>query len=136
MGRSQRRKGHDFERWTVRQLRAVGFAARRGLQSQDGSAAADVEGTPLRFECKIGKSVSVRAALRQLERDGEAADDPRPRVVVARDHGDPDPFVVLPWLDFLRLLLQLEPGASVRGRFDTRARIRALLDGAEGTEPE
>jgi len=65
-GRASRRKGHDFERATARDLREVfGDDVRRGLQFRDGSEAPDVVAPCFWIECKRGKRTNPIAALKQ-----------------------------------------------------------------------
>ena len=81
-GKASRRKGHDFERFTVRVLKALWPGAKRGLQTQASSTKPpDVDGTPYYIECKKGKRTSPKAALAQatLYTDG------RPPLAVTRD---------------------------------------------------
>src|SRR3972149_5335754 len=70
MGRSQRRKGHNFEREVAAELRAcapmIADRIRRGLQSRDGSTVPDVMTPwPIHVECKVGARPNVGAAMRQ-----------------------------------------------------------------------
>lgn len=83
MGRMQRTKGRVFERWVARVLRPLfGEHVKRGFQSRSGRDAPDVDGTPFHVECKHGKLVNLRAALKQAQ----AATDGRPVVVIAKDN--------------------------------------------------
>ena len=84
MGKSQRTKGHSFERLIAQMVRAFWPDAYRGNQRYKGSREADVEGTPFHFECKKGKRPNIIAAMKQAdERAGL-----RPTAVVSRvDYG-------------------------------------------------
>lgn len=100
MGKSQRLKGHTFERWVARELREKGFDAKRGLQSRDGDDAPDVVLPGFWIECKRGRKPNVRAALRQAI---EASDGEGLVAAVIRDDRAA-PFVAMPWLDWLDLI--------------------------------
>jgi hypothetical protein len=104
MGASQRRKGHDFERWVARRLRETlpGCEAKRGYQSRGGGAeAADVVSTlPYHIECKRGRKPLVRAALEQAM--GDAKPGMLPMAVIKDDRGKP--FVCLDFEDLLEIL--------------------------------
>lgn len=58
-GAHSRTKGHSYERAIAIFYRAMGFPAKRTLQSREGFEGADVQGTPWWVECKrygsIGK---------------------------------------------------------------------------------
>ncbi len=100
-GRRSRVKGKVFERAVAKLLRGVfGDGVKRGWQSRSGTEQCDVEGTPFHVECKHGKQVNLRAALRQAIADT----DGRPPVVIARDDRQ-EPVVVMrlaDWLDVMR----------------------------------
>lgn len=103
MGASQRRKGHNFERRVVRQLREAmpGADIRRGLQYRDGAECPDVVCPVFHVECKKGRKPNARAALVQAEADCGKGRIP---LAVIGDDRQP-PFVVLrlaDWLDFVR----------------------------------
>ena len=66
-GRACRRNGHDFERTVAERLAHV-FGedeVRRGLQYRDGADAPDVVCPGFWIECKRGRRINPRAALRQ-----------------------------------------------------------------------
>lgn len=100
MGKSQRTKGHSWERELARQMRELFPDARRGMQSRDGSDAPDVEGTPFHVEAKVGKLPNPRAALYQAIRDSRGR---RPAVAVVKDDRC-TPFVVMTLPDWLQLV--------------------------------
>lgn len=66
MGKSQRIKGHSFERSVANDFKKIFGEGKRGLQSRNGEdGVADVE-TPYFFiECKAHKKTPIRAALDQ-----------------------------------------------------------------------
>lgn len=106
MGASQRLKGHGFERKIASVLRLVWYDARRGLdQTRDGKES-DIEGTPLRIECKKRKDTrEVKAALAQAARDAKRHSDARPLcAITAIDYEEP--WVTMPLTDFLRFVTE------------------------------
>lgn len=102
MGKASRDKGKRWERAVAAMLRPVFADAHRGQQG-DGARYSDVEVPHLWLECKHGRSISPRAALRQAIDDT----DGRIPVAVVRDHrndkGVP-PFVALRLTDFIELV--------------------------------
>lgn len=80
MGKSERTKGHNFEREIAAAVRPYFPNACRGLQYRDGADAPDVENTPYHFECKVGKRPNIKAAMQQAKE----ATDGRPCVVVTK----------------------------------------------------
>ena len=100
MGKSQRTKGHNFEREIARELREIFPDARRGLQYQDGSQCADVEGTPFHVECKRGIKPNPRAAMEQALSDARKGQIP---LDVVKDDRRPA-FVCMGWDDFKELV--------------------------------
>lgn len=66
MGKSQRDKGHGFERRVAKDLREFWPEAKRGFQTRGGtSEAPDVDGTPFFVECKAHKRVDRDKAMTQ-----------------------------------------------------------------------
>jgi len=107
MGKSQRTKGHNFERWVARELRAIyGADVCRGLQSFSGKAAPDVNGVPdMWIECKVGARPNIRAALLQAEQ----ATDGRTPVAICKFDRDPSgPIVSMRWDAWADMLFKLE----------------------------
>ena len=85
-GKMSRTKGHTFERWVANAFKTVFPDARRGLQYRDPREC-DVEGTPLRVECKRLKLVHSRdivGALMQAKGDGERHEDDRLCIAVTK----------------------------------------------------
>lgn len=97
-----RRKGHDFERDIVRQVREAmpGAEVERGLQYRDGEGVADCRMPVFHLECKVGKQQSPRAALAQATRDAERGKVP---LAVVKDDRK-EPFIVMGWPDFVEFL--------------------------------
>jgi len=83
MGKSQRTKGHAFERQIAKKLRQFFPDAKRGFQTRGGGKeAADIINTPFHVECKVGKSHSIEAAITQAEDD---TDGKPPLAITKRD---------------------------------------------------
>jgi hypothetical protein len=110
MGKLSRVKGRAWEQEVARIFREW-FPAwtniRRSRQSHKGDEGADVEGTPLWIECKIGKRIDVVAALRQAEE----ATDGRPVLGIYKRNqitgrpGGPQVFIAMrlePFLDLMQ----------------------------------
>lgn len=94
MGKSQRDKGHGFERAIAREIRELGIEAKRGFQTRGGTAEEpDVKGVGrLWIECKAHKKVNRRAAWIQAF---EAAPVDHVAVAICKDDYQ-KPVVVLP----------------------------------------
>lgn len=104
-GKRSRRKGHDFERRVVREIRAAGIRAKRGLQSQSGHGCADVQ-IPGDYYCiyhcelKAGARPNIHAAIEQAIQDSRGETVP-----VAITHKDSERDLVTMELDdWLNLL--------------------------------
>lgn len=104
-GLKSRRKGHDFERATVRRMRDVmpNAEIRRGLQYRMGSGETvpDVEMPCFWVECKCGKQPNIRAAMRQAC-DDSMGSAKWPLAVVHDDRSET--YAVMMWEDFLDLV--------------------------------
>ena len=126
---TSRQKGHDFERLVAKKLKALGVDAHRGFQSWRDDVLGDLEskepdvvaGPPLEqfwIECKVGKAVSVWAAMEQAVRD--ARDGMTPVVVAHRNQKIVDGQVVreaktlvcFELCDVLELVREWKPSAS------------------------
>lgn len=90
-GRGRRQKGANFERLVASVLRLLWETATRGLGQARDARVADLDGVPLRIECKKRSSwVNIGEAMRQVWRDAKAHTDKRPVCVVhAKDHEEP-----------------------------------------------
>lgn len=102
-GAGSRRKGHNFERWVAIQMRPLvtdGSRVRRGLQSQGGDTAPDVEFPGWWIECKIGKKAPLRAGMVQVIDNARAGRKP---LLIAKDDYK-DPVAMLKFEDFCALL--------------------------------
>lgn len=92
-GRSNRTKGHSFEREVAQLFRELWPEAKRGLQTRGGSKEApDVDGTPFFIEAKRGKKTNIKAALEQAyvachepTEAGTAVIDTRPPLAICKD---------------------------------------------------
>lgn len=85
MGKSQRRKGHAFERHIANALRAVFPSARRGLDQTQGGREPDVAGTPYWLEAKHHNlPPSTWKVFEQADEARGAAGDSRPPMVVVK----------------------------------------------------
>lgn len=73
MGKSQRVKGHSFERWVANALRSYfpWVEAKRGWQSRGGGKEEPdvVWLEEFHIECKRGKKTNIKAAMAQAEED-------------------------------------------------------------------
>ncbi|MAH50137.1 hypothetical protein CMI37_30230 [Candidatus Pacearchaeota archaeon] len=129
MGREQRRKGHDFERWVAKWLRdkfpLLADDIKRGWQSA-GPFAPDVMWPGnVWFECKRGKKPNPRAALTQAL--GDAPDGHLAVGIIKDDRAEP--FVVLTLDHFEEFLRAYQRSTSPtepedRARQDTNPRLR------------
>ena len=137
MGREQRRKGHDFERWVAKWLRErfPGLAddIKRGWQSAGPYTPDVIWPGNIWFECKRGRKPNPRAALTQALGD---APEGHLAVGIIKDDGQ-EPFVVLSLVhfeEFLRAYQQSQddtPAAVEKSRQDTSPgfRISSTTDG-------
>lgn len=102
MGRSERRKGHDFERKVAKDMRTIFPEANRGFQTRGGGKEEpDIVNTPFHIECKTGKRPSLLGAIKQaVEDNGDKA-----RAPVAICHFDRGPtYAVMEYDMWLRLV--------------------------------
>lgn len=76
MGRSQRIKGHNFEREVAKDMRDIFGEAKRGLQSRNSEdKVADVIVPYFHIECKAHKKAPIRPALEQAKEDAKDTDN-------------------------------------------------------------
>jgi hypothetical protein len=145
MGRSQRRKGHDFERQVAQVFRgeepvplsavkhAIWPDAQRGLGQarfvKDQPRASDVEGTPWRVETKKGAATNIKGAMRQVIADGAAAKDPRPPLVVSMDDRA-EPVVTMRLADFVELIWKQQHAYEI----EVQRRVDAFNANREGAQ--
>ena len=104
MSKSQRTKGHSFERQTAIAMRAIYPEAKRGLQSRGGTGEApDVDGTPWFIECKVGAKPPHRRAWEQAR---DASDGRVPVAVIKQDRAET--LAILEFSALLELWAELE----------------------------
>lgn len=103
MGKSQRIKGHSFERATAIKLRSIWPDSKRGFQCRNNKDLnPDVDIPEFFIECKAHKRVNIRAALTQAETKRKESDKRIPVAVCKDDH---KPVVVALYFDdFVKLL--------------------------------
>ena len=104
MGKSQRDKGKRWEREFAAMLRDVmpGADIYRSQQG-DGAHQPDVVCPLFWPECKCGKAVSVRAALRQAQADSTLSSAPAWVLAAIKDDRKP-PWVAMPMDDWLEMV--------------------------------
>jgi len=100
VSKSQRTKGHNFERAVARDLREILGYGKRGFQSRDGTESPDVVVPYFSVECKAHKTAPVRKALQQAI---DCSKEQKVPLAVLKDDYKP-PFVVLLYSDFLDIL--------------------------------
>lgn len=101
-GRTNRRKGHQFEREVAIALRAIFPEARRQLEYHSADArGVDIANTgKFRFQCKRGRSYAPISAIDEIQCDRFWGETP----VLVTKADDLEPMAILPWDDFLKLL--------------------------------
>lgn len=98
MGASQRRKGHQWERDVVNELKDIGCHATRMLEYQTENAkGTDVKCRGFNFQCKKGKNINVRAAYKQMKENDQI------NVVVANWDRDLK-LACIEWKDFKTII--------------------------------
>ena len=106
MGKSQRRKGHDFERWTAREFRRLYPDSRRYLDDVYGGSGIDVTAGPWAIQCKAYHKYAPIAKIEEIEDP-----DRFPLLVTRGDYKMP--MAVLP-LHLLLLILE-DVGIAYKG---------------------
>jgi hypothetical protein len=100
MGRASREKGKRGERMAAKLCRALWPSAVRAIsQARGGHETADLSGTPMHVEVKIGKRLDLLGAVRQARRDSGGS---RPFLVIGKPDREP-PVVVVSWETFATL---------------------------------
>ena len=99
MGKSQRTKGHSFERKVAAQLREIFPDAKRHLEYQDGEAyGVDIANTgPFAIQCKKHRNYVSITKIFEVKDDSKI-----PVLVTAGDRLEA--MAVLPFNEFLRLV--------------------------------
>ena len=104
MGKSQRVKGHNFEREIAKIIRDIYPEAKRGLQYQSGKHCPDVVGTPFAIECKKGKCTYPKKALEQAIKDKLARNDNVLIPIAVTKDDFKDTLVTMLFNDFLKII--------------------------------
>ena len=99
-----KRKGSAGERELARILREYGYNARRGIQTPNGQAEADVVGVPgLHIEVKRREDTKVFSeCMKQSVRDAKRLDDGTP--VVAHRPNNEEWLITLRLDDFMKII--------------------------------
>lgn len=101
-----RKKGHDFERWTVLQIISICPAAKRHLEYQKGEAnGVDLDNTgPFLIQCKRGRKYASLSAIEEIKIPAGKKFKGRDFIPVLVTRGDDKPALAcLPFKDFLEL---------------------------------
>ncbi len=93
LGKTSRRKGHNFEREIAKLLRQYYPSAKRQLEYQDGVGFDIAETGDLSVQCKVGKSFKIEKALKEAVRDNKI-----PLAITKKDREDI--VVSMYWKDF------------------------------------
>lgn len=127
MGREQRRKGHDFERWVAKWLRErfpnLADDIKRGWQSAGPFTPDVIFPSDIWFECKRGRKPNPRAALTQAQGD---APDGHLAVAIIKDDQLP-PFVVLS-LDHFEPMLRAYQGSKAQPKEEEAPKEKRTRD--------
>lgn len=103
MGKSQRVKGHAFERLIANDLKSIWADSKRGIQTQEGGVISDVVNPIYHFECSCGGQ-SIWAKWKQAQDDSKK-NFKIPVVVKKRDREEP--VVLLSYKAFKLMLLMM-----------------------------
>lgn len=101
MGKSQRTKGHSFERWVAKAMRKVFPGARRQLEYHaDDCNGVDIADTgPFRVQCKAYANYAPISKIKEVQHD------PAWEIPVLVTKGDfEQPMAVIPFEDFMFLV--------------------------------
>jgi hypothetical protein len=93
LGKTSRRKGHNFEREIAKLLRQYYPNAKRQLEYQEGVGFDIAETGDLSIQCKVGKSFKIEKALKEAVRPSKI-----PLAITKKDRGDI--VVSMYWKDF------------------------------------
>jgi hypothetical protein len=93
LGKTSRRKGHNFEREIAKLLRQYYPNAKRQLEYQEGVGFDIAETGDLSVQCKVGKSFKIEKALKEAVRDNKI-----PLAITKKDREDI--VVSMYWKDF------------------------------------
>jgi hypothetical protein len=93
LGKTSRRKGHNFEREIAKLLRQYYPNAKRQLEYQEGVGFDIAETGDLSIQCKVGKSFKIEKALKEAVRPSKI-----PLAITKKDREDI--VVSMYWKDF------------------------------------
>ena len=103
-GKKSQRKGKTFEQKVAKDLKDLGVPdVQRVPQNSTGHGLPDIRAPHAHIECKHQKQCSPRAVLRQMAADN--GDPSKWSIGVIKDHGESEPFMVIPYRDGLDMYL-------------------------------
>jgi hypothetical protein len=100
MGKSQRTKGHSFERKIANDLRIVDRTAKRNLEYQEGGTRDIVTRLPFKLQCKNQKVPKFLEAIREANHEKEEGEMGL-GVVKVTNKGE---YAIMTWDDFMTLI--------------------------------
>lgn len=100
MSKSQRTKGHSWERSVARDLQEIDPAAKRNLEYQEGGTRDIVTQLPLCVQCKNQKVPKFHQAIREA-RHGKLDHELAVGAVKVTNQGE---YAIMDWSDFMKLL--------------------------------
>jgi len=100
MGKSQRTKGHAWERKIARDLQVIDPTAKRNLEYQEGGTRDIVTRLPLKIQAKNQKVPKFLEAVREANQDKEDGEMGL-GVVKVTNKGE---YAIMTWQDFMMLL--------------------------------
>jgi hypothetical protein len=100
MGKSQRNKGHMWERQIARDLHVVDPTAKRNLEYQEGGTRDIVTRLPFKIQAKNQKVPTFLQAIKEANQDKQK-DEMGLGVVKVTNKGE---YAIMTWEDFLKLL--------------------------------
>ena len=107
-GKTNRRKGHDYERLIRRALEALGFKAKRNIQSQVGHDVSDITAGPFQVECKNARSLpGTKIEMAYQQAASVASKTGQTALLVMKMQGTSKSRVYMDWDEFCGLLAQL-----------------------------
>lgn len=108
MGKSERRKGHDWERKVANDLKEIDPNAMRNLEYQKGQGFDITTELPFRIQCKSQKRINFLDALKEADKNSKFI----PLVVgKVTNKGE---YAFLKWSDFREILKRLKLGGTLR----------------------
>jgi hypothetical protein len=101
MGKSQRVKGHSFERRTANLLKQFDPTAKRKLEYQEGSVDIETQ-LPFAIQCKCQKQPSIFNAIEEAKLGKKKSNKLWALAIIKRDREEP--IYAMPESDFIDLL--------------------------------